>query len=51
MSEEPSVEVRCPKCGSTMTYLRLLKKEMVCRKCGHTGPPEEFKSEKPEGAK
>jgi len=30
--------VRCPKCGGGMVYLRLKKREFVCRQCGQEWP-------------
>lgn len=28
-------KIRCEKCNSTQTYLRLSLGQRVCRKCGH----------------
>jgi len=34
-------ERRCKECKSTFTYIRLRKKERVCRSCGHIEKLEE----------
>lgn len=28
-------KLRCPECKSIMTYVRIRKKELVCRSCGN----------------
>ena len=44
MEEIKEVEqIRCSKCGSTMTYLRLTTQERVCRNCGNIEKLKEAK--------
>lgn len=31
-------KVRCKKCNSSFVYIRIAKKEVVCRSCGHISP-------------
>jgi len=33
--DEIKSKVRCEKCESTQTYVRLTTGQRVCRKCGH----------------
>ena len=30
--------IRCPKCSSSMTYIRVASGELVCRTCGWITP-------------
>jgi uncharacterized protein YbaR (Trm112 family) len=32
MEEE---KIRCPKCNSTLAYIRIKTNEICCRSCGH----------------
>lgn len=41
MAEKPSNRQRCPKCGSTLVYVRVKSKELVCRSCLTITPLEE----------
>ena len=33
--------MKCPKCKSTMTYIRISTGELVCRSCGEITPKGE----------
>ena len=33
--------MKCPKCKSAMTYIRINTGELVCRSCGHITPKGE----------
>lgn len=35
-SEYKKNNLRCKRCGSTLTYIRIGTNERVCRACGHT---------------
>jgi acetyl-CoA carboxylase beta subunit len=34
---QETISLRCPKCDSSMTYIRLKTDELVCRTCGYIG--------------
>ena len=38
------LELRCPKCHSTLVHTRLKTKDRACRHCGYIGAFEEFES-------
>ena len=35
MDKKVKLEIRCPKCNSTQTYIRISTNERVCRECGN----------------
>jgi len=37
-------KIRCSKCRSTLVYIRIKTKEMVCRKCGFTEEKDKEKA-------
>ncbi len=39
--EKKSKSPKCKACGSGSVYVRIKKKSLVCRRCGHIEPIED----------
>lgn len=37
-----SLELRCPRCSSTLVHTRLRTNDRACRHCGYIGSLQEF---------
>lgn len=43
---ETTKRIRCPKCDSTLCYLRIRTKMIICRSCGNISKLKEEENEK-----